>query len=172
MDASIADADLTICCAWWNLRFLLMQLDIRQESTRHSEQSPMYCDNSPAAGLQHLNEADRFVCWRLHRRGAPRPWIARSCPNRPAKRWTFLASSTHAYRISDEASVITSFHDPHRQSRAGSDVPGLDISPRRTPRQRMVLPYRISPLFETIEDLSHVEAVLTDLLSNNTTVHC
>ncbi len=172
-DSSVANAELTdLLRLVETFGFFLMQLDIRQESTRHSETVAEILQQLPGSpDYATLNEADRIrVLADRIAAGAPPP-LDRGALSEPAREILDVFAVVRRMRgeISEEAFgnyVISMTHTASHvlevmylawlSGLAGRN--GID----------WFCHVRISPLFETIEDLAHVEEVLTDLLSNDT----
>jgi len=169
--------------------FHLFQLDIRQESTRHTEAVAEILDQIEP-GLNYLDHSEEerisLLAERIQR-PSPRPDAAKSngclrinnvwgerikaddlTPETQQTLCVFEVMQRMRHNVSPDAFgayVISMTHTAshvmevlylaHRSGLAGFDAKGQ--------------PYcniRISPLFETIEDLEHIEQVLTLLLDN------
>ena len=172
-DARIAEAELTdLIRLVETFGFFLMQLDIRQESTRHTEAvidvlrqwsaTPDYAD---------LGESDRIhlLAERIASGQAPRLDMAQlSEPTRET-----LAVFDVIRRMRGEVSaeafgnyVISMTHTASHVLEVMFLAWVSGLAGRRD--DGWFCEVRVSPLFETIEDLTHVEQVLTDLLGDST----
>ena len=192
-DELLADADLKdLIRLAETFGFHLFQLDIRQESTRHTEAVAEILDQIEP-GLNYLDHSEeeriRLLAERIQRPSprlderiaAAKPgalqinnaWGERLCASdltpdtlqtlrvfevmqrmrhnvSPDAFGAYVISMTHA-----ASHVMEVLYLAHRSGLAGFDAKGQ--------------PYcniKISPLFETIEDLEHIEQVLTLLLDN------
>ncbi|MFN2309437.1 MAG: phosphoenolpyruvate carboxylase [Gammaproteobacteria bacterium] len=172
-DVRIAKIDLTdLIRLVETFGFFLMQLDVRQESTRHtdavSEVLGQFPDQTDYAAL---SDADRLgLLSRLMSTGAP-PAVDRDrlgeltretldvfdvmkrmrCEVSVEAFGNYVISMTHAASHVLEVMFLAWITGLAGRSDSG-----------------WYCQIRISPLFETIEDLSHVEAVLTELLDDGT----
>ncbi|BAZ93376.1 phosphoenolpyruvate carboxylase [Thiohalobacter thiocyanaticus] len=171
-DARIADGKLQdLIRLVETFGFFLLQLDIRQESTRHTEAVAEILQALEGADYNALDEAGRLQC--LAER------IAAGAPPRLAPD-SYSESTRETLAVFD---VMQRMQDEISPNAFGNYV----ISMTHTASHVMEVMYlawlnrlagrnngdwhcriRISPLFETIEDLSHVEEVLQALLNNAT----
>ena len=189
-DELLADADLKdLIRLAETFGFHLFQLDIRQESTRHTDAVAEILEHIEP-GLNYLNHSEeqriQLLAERIQR-PAPRPDAAQSngclrinsawgerikasdlTPETQQTLCVFEVMQRMRHNVSPDAFgayVISMTHTAshvmevlylaHRSGLAGFDAKGQ--------------PYcnlKISPLFETIEDLEHIEQVLTLLLDN------
>ena len=172
-DARVADGKLKdLIRLVETFGFYLMNLDVRQESTRHSDAvteilSLAYDNNSYA----EQNEEQRLATLSelVARREAPTiDKSALSTPTRetvevfevmrqmqrevsPNAFGTYVISMTHAASHVMEVMLL-------------ARLTGLIDTSSKEWRCNI----RVSPLFETIEDLAHIEVVMEQLLSNDT----
>jgi phosphoenolpyruvate carboxylase len=151
--------------------FFLMHLDIRQESTRHSEAVSEILKTLPdSIDYASLGEAARQQQLTQALTGAP-----------PALDRTSLSDDTR--ETLEVFDVMRSMQSEVSENAFGNYVISMTHSASHI-LEVMYLAWlnglagrkdddwfcqiRISPLFETIEDLNHAEAILTDLLQNET----
>lgn len=172
-DASIADAELTdLIRLVETFGFFLMQLDIRQESTRHTDAVADLLKQLPGApDYTALGEADRIrVLADYIARSAPPPIPRESLSESTGETLdVFAVVRRMRSEVSDEAFGNYVISMTHTASHI-LEVMFLAWITGLAGREAAdwFCHIRISPLFETIEDLSHAEQVLTDLLSNET----
>ena len=151
--------------------FFLMQLDIRQESTRHTEAVAEICAATGMGDYGALDEAGR--CDLLARRiaGGPPPALERASlgePTRETLEVFDVIRRMHA-EVSPQAFgnyVISMTHSASHVLEVMFLAWCCGLAGRRD--GEWFCQVRPSPLFETIEDLAHVETVLTALLGNDT----
>ncbi|MBI5462046.1 MAG: phosphoenolpyruvate carboxylase [Gammaproteobacteria bacterium] len=172
-DASIAGAELTdLIRLVETFGFFLMQLDIRQESTRHSDAVADILRQFPnTPDYATLNEADRIrLLADCIASGAP-PALDRAQLSELSGETLDVFAVVRRMRneVSAEAFGNYVISMTHTASHV-LEVMFLAWLSGLAGRSdgAWFCHVRISPLFETIEDLSHVEEVLTDLLGNNT----
>jgi phosphoenolpyruvate carboxylase len=172
-DARIAATDLTdLIRLIETFGFFLMQLDIRQESTRHTDAVTDVLAQLPGApDYAALGEADRLRVLAEHMAAGAPPALDHSRLGELTRETLAVFDVMRRMRseVSAEAFgnyVISMTHTASHvlevmflawlTGLAGRDAGGWFCR------------IRISPLFETIEDLSHVEEALTELLGNAT----
>ena len=151
--------------------FFLMQLDIRQESTRHTEAVAELATRLGQGDYPSLDEAGRIrMISEAIASGTP-PTLDRSGLSEPTRET--LEVFDVMLRMRDEVSPQAFGNYVISMTHAASHVLEVmylgwltGLAGRRGDGWFCHL--RISPLFETIEDLTHVEEVLTDLLENDT----
>jgi len=151
--------------------FFLMQLDIRQESTRHSEAVAEVCAAAGLGDYAALAEAERCsLLARLIAAGDP-PALDRAVlgeETRETLEVFDVIRRMHA-EVSPEAFgnyVISMTHSASHVLEVMFLAWCCGLAGRRD--GEWFCQVRPSPLFETIEDLAHVELVLTALLGNDT----
>ena len=174
-DARIADAGLTdLIRLIETFGFFLMQLDIRQESTRHSDAVTDILKQLPGAtDYAALSESERLRVLAERIATGKTPTLNR----------THLSESTQetldvfdvVQRMSSEVSaeafgnyVISMTHTASHVLEVMFLAWITGLAGRSD--NDWFCHVRISPLFETIEDLEHVEEVLTNLLGND--IYC
>ncbi|MFA7592467.1 MAG: phosphoenolpyruvate carboxylase [Thiohalobacteraceae bacterium] len=172
-DARIAATDLTdLIRLLETFGFFLMQLDIRQESTRHADAVTDVLRQLPEApDYTALDDADRLrVLAERIAAGAP-PALDHNRLDEPTRETLAVFDVMHRMRgeVSAEAFGNYVISMTHRASHVLEVMflAWLTGLAGRT-ADGWFCQIRISPLFETIEDLSHVEDVLTELLGNTT----
>ncbi len=172
-DARIADGKLKdLIRLVETFGFYLMNLDLRQESTRHSDAiteilSVAYHDNSYVG----LNEEQRLETLSEHVASRQPPVLDKSVLSKPTRETievfevmrqmqkeisprafgTYVISMTHAASHVMEVMLL-------------ARLTGLIDCSSKDWRCNIL----VSPLFETIEDLAHIEIVMEQLLSNDT----
>ncbi|MBI5040018.1 MAG: phosphoenolpyruvate carboxylase [Gammaproteobacteria bacterium] len=168
-DAHIADANLTdLIRLIETFGFFLMQLDIRQESTRHSDAVAEILRQFPGApDYATLNEADRIRVLAETIAAGTAPTLDRAQLNELTRETLDVFEVVRRMRseVSAEAFGNYVISMTHTASHV-LEVMFLAWLSGLAGRSggEWFCHVRISPLFETIEDLSHVEEVLTDLL--------
>ena len=168
-DAAIADADLLdLIRLVQTFGFYLFHLDIRQESTRHSEAVAELCRQLPdAPDYAALDEESRIrLLARLLAADAP-PAIDRGVLGDETAETLAVLDVMHDMRdeVSAEAFgtyVISMTHSASHVLELMWLASLAGLAGRSN--GEWFCHIRISPLFETIEDLAHVEQVLTRLL--------
>ncbi len=172
-DASIADADLTdLLRLVETFGFFLMPLDLRQESTRHTETVAEVLRQLPSSpDYNTLNEADRIRLLADCIAAGAAPSLDRAQLSEPTRDTLDVFDVIRRMRaeVSDQAFgnyVISMTHTASHVLEVMFLAWLSDLAGRTG--NAWFCHLRISPLFETIEDLSHVETVLTDLLGNST----
>jgi phosphoenolpyruvate carboxylase len=151
--------------------FHLSRLDIRQESSRHTEAvAEILACAGVTAHYASLSEAQRQ---RLHQRllgagAAPRLAVADLSEATRDLLRVFQVMAQMRVEVGEQAFgeyVISMTHHPSHVLEVMflAAVAGLA---GRDPEGQWYCHIRISPLFETIEDLAHVEGVLEALLSH------
>ncbi|HEY9198209.1 MAG TPA: phosphoenolpyruvate carboxylase [Gammaproteobacteria bacterium] len=172
-DTRIAEAELTdLIRLVETFGFFLMQLDIRQESTRHTDAVGnalgQFADQPDYASLK---EADRLrLLSDLIASGAP-PALDRDRLDEPTRETLAVFDVMRRMRseVSEQAFgnyVISMTHTASHVLEVMFLAWLTGLAGRAD--DGWFCQIRISPLFETIEDLSHVEEVLTDLLDTAT----
>ena len=171
-DASIANAELQdLIRLVETFGFYLMQLDIRQESSRHTEAVAELCHLLPTApDYLSLDEGQRLhvLCTALASAAAP-PFSDRDKLSEPTRETLAVFDVMNRMRseVSPEAFgnyVISMTHTASHVLEVMFLAWLAGLAGRRG--DEWFCEVRISPLFETIEDLMHVEQVLTSLLSH------
>ncbi|MEW6444932.1 MAG: phosphoenolpyruvate carboxylase [Pseudomonadota bacterium] len=172
-DALLADADLKdLIRLAETFGFHLLQLDIRQESTRHTDAVAEILDQvEPGLNYAEHDEHGRLrVLAERIRRNAPAVDASALTPETAQTLRVFEVMRTMRENVSAEAFGAYVISMTHAASHvmevmylahlAGLAGFGDDGKPYCN--------LLISPLFETIEDLAHIEEVLTLLLDNPT----
>ena len=171
-DALIAASELTdLIRLIETFGFFLMQLDIRQESTRHSDAVADILRQLPGAtDYAALSEPERLRILADHIAGGAAPLLDRSQLSEPTGQTLDVFGVMQ--RMRDEVSaeafgnyVISMTHTASHVLEVMFLAWLTGLAGREA--GAWFCRVRISPLFETIEDLEHVEEVLTNLLSNN-----
>ncbi|MFA7387628.1 MAG: phosphoenolpyruvate carboxylase, partial [Thiohalobacteraceae bacterium] len=170
-DARIADDELTdLIRLVETFGFFLMQLDIRQESTRHSEAVADLVRNlSAASDYATLSEPERIRLLAEHIASGPAPRLDPTRLSEATRETLDVFEVMHRMRgeVSAEAFgnyVISMTHTASHVLEVMFLAWISGLAGRRG--DDWFCEIRISPLFETIEDLAHVEDVLTELLGN------
>ncbi|WJW74898.1 phosphoenolpyruvate carboxylase [Thiohalobacter sp. IOR34] len=151
--------------------FFLLQLDIRQESTRHSEALAELFRVQGLADYMALDEPARLQQMADAIRSGQPPAIDRATLSEPTRET--LEVFDVMLRMRDEVSPRAFGNYVISMTHCASHVMEViylawltGLAGRRG--NDWFCHLRVSPLFETIEDLSHVEQVLTELLGNDT----
>ncbi len=172
-DARIAEGELTdLIRLIETFGFFLMQLDIRQESTRHTDAVTEVMQRLPGAhDYSTLSESDRIRVLAEYMAAGRPPELDREQFGELTQETLAVFDVMRRMRreVSAEAFgnyVISMTHTASHVLEVMflawlTGLAGRDGS-------NWFCQVRISPLFETIEDLAHVEEVLTDLLGNDT----
>jgi phosphoenolpyruvate carboxylase len=171
-DVSLADARLKdLIRLVETFGFYLMHLDIRQESTRHTEAITELCKSLPdTVDYAALNEADRqrYLTEVL---ASPPPVINRNSLSEDTRETleVFDVMRRMQGEISPNAFgnyVISMTHTASHILEVMYLAWMTGLAGKKD--AEWFCQVRISPLFETINDLDHVEEVLTQLLGNKT----
>jgi len=171
-DASLADARLKdLIRLVETFGFYLMHLDIRQESTRHTEAISELCSLLPdAVDYASLDEADRqgYLTGAF---ASPPPEINRNRLSEDTRETleVFDVMRRMQGEISPNAFgnyVISMTHNASHILEVMYLAWMTGLAGKKD--AAWFCQIRISPLFETINDLDHVEEVLTQLLGNET----
>ena len=171
-DASLADARLKdLIRLVETFGFYLMHLDIRQESTRHTEAITELCALLPdSIDYAALNEADRQLYLAGVLAGPP-PELDRNSLSEDTRETleVFDVMRRMQGEISPNAFgnyVISMTHTASHILEVMYLAWLTGLAGKK--EAAWFCQVRISPLFETINDLDHVEEVLTQLLGNGT----
>ena len=152
--------------------FFLMQLDVRQESTRHTEAVAELFSRQPGAPMYLALDEDERIQLLAETIANPRPFVIDKSTLTANTRETVEVLEVMA-KMRAEISpdcfgsyVISMTHQASHVMEVMllarlAGLAGLD-------NQGWFCDVRISPLFETIEDLGHIEQVMTKLLENET----
>jgi phosphoenolpyruvate carboxylase len=152
--------------------FHLVALDLRQESSRHTEAvAELLAQTDPPVDYRALSEPGRLAVLSDMVRSAEPLGVARSKLS-PATRETLEVFDVVA-RLSDELGpsvfgnyVISMTHAASHVMEVMALARQAGLLGRRGKDWFCAL--RVSPLFETIRDLTHIEPVLTALLDDRT----
>ena len=160
----------------------LMKMDLRQESTRHSDALNEVTEH---LGLGSYNEwdEDKRLEWLVTELEGRRPLIPPNMPFSPeaqevidtlkvAAQLGQQCLGAYVISMATRASDVLSVELLQREARmmaladAGSRMTAPAAAPAPgTPAYRKTLPLRVVPLFETLDDLDAAGAVMTRLLS-------
>ena len=171
-DATIANAELQdLIRLVETFGFYLMQLDIRQESTRHTEAVAELCRLLPdAPDYLSLDESQRVqLLGSAVASGTTPPLSDMNDLSEPTRETLAVFDVMNQMRseVSPEAFgnyVISMTHTASHVLEVMFLAWLVGLAGRKG--DEWFCEVRISPLFETIEDLMHVEQVLTSLLSH------
>ncbi len=152
--------------------FYLLKLDIRQESTRHSEAvDELFSQYLDQANYQQLDEKNRLTCLvaAINRNDLPTIDPQTLTANTQETLAVFSVISSVREQVSKEAFghyVISMTH-------AASHVLEVMLLARMSglvyqKNGQWICHINITPLFETIEDLEHIHPVMSELLNNET----
>ena len=173
-DARIAESELTdLIRLIETFGFFLMQLDIRQESTRHSEAVADIFKQLPGAtDYAALSEAERLNVLAERIAAGKSPALNRVHLSEQTRETLDVFDVMQRMRteVSAEAFgnyVISMTHTASHVLEVMFLAWITELAGRNA-NDEWFCQVRISPLFETIEDLAHVEEVLTNLLGNDT----
>jgi len=171
-DASVADAELKdLVRLVETFGFYLMHLDIRQESTRHSEAVGELLQTlqiEPGYGALDEAHRQRLLCDAL---AAPPPVLERAGLSERTRETleVFDVMRRMQAEVSTRAFgnyVISMTHTASHVLEVMFLAWLTGLAGRRD--DDWFANIRISPLFETIDDLEHTEQVLSELLGNDT----
>ena len=152
--------------------FFLVQLDIRQESDRHTEAvADLFHQQPEALDYQALDEPERLALLSRYIQSAPLELRNTSLTTATQETLEVLrVMKQMRHEVSPDAFgnyVISMTHSAshvmeviflaHQVGLAGRDATG-----------KWFCDIHVTPLFETIDDLLHIDPVLTALLDNNT----
>ncbi len=172
-DANVADGHLKdLIRLVESCGFFLVHLDVRQESSRHTEAVAELCARLPEpVDYTALTERERLE---LLARQLARPPLDLDLERlSPATRETlevFAVMKAMREEISPEAFgsyVISMTHSASHVLEVLFLAQQMSLAGRR-PDGRWYCDLRVAPLFETIEDLQHIEPVLATLLDQPT----
>ena len=152
--------------------FYLMRLDVRQESTRHTEAVAELFSRQPGAPMYlALDEAERIELL-AEAIANPRPFVI--------DKSTLTANTRETVEVLEVMAKMRAEISPDcfgsyviSMTHQASHVMEVMLLARLAglagrDNSGWFCDVRISPLFETIEDLSHIEQVMTQLLDNDT----
>ncbi|GAB6039446.1 phosphoenolpyruvate carboxylase [Endothiovibrio diazotrophicus] len=152
--------------------FYLMQLDVRQESTRHTEAVAELFSRQPGAPMYLALGEEERIALLAETIAEPRPFVIDKATLTPNTRETIEVLEVMA-RMRAEVSpdcfgsyVISMTHQASHVMEVMLLARLAGLAGRG--HQGWFCDVRISPLFETIEDLGHIEQVMTRLLDNET----
>ncbi|MDH4276116.1 MAG: phosphoenolpyruvate carboxylase, partial [Gammaproteobacteria bacterium] len=152
--------------------FFLMKLDVRQESTRHTQAvAELFAHFWGGADYEAENEEGRMRLLEdaLCRDHLPHIDATRLSENTAETLGVFKVMQQMREELSPEAFghyVISMTHAPSHVMEVMLLARTANLAGRQD--QQWFCNIRISPLFETIEDLAHIEPVMTDLFDNAT----
>ncbi len=166
-DRDVADAELTdLMRLVETFGFHLVHLDIRQESSRHTETIAEIADLMGLGNYSAMDEKARchVLCEAISQsRSAPRNLDSISAPARDCLE-TFRMIALMRDRMSDQAFgsyVISMTHHASHVLEVLYLASLYGLAGKRD--GALFCNLRIAPLFETIEDLQHTQSVLSDL---------
>jgi len=171
-DGNVADGELKdVIRMVETFGFHLVSLDLRQESSRHTEAvAELLANSDPSLDYRGLAETERMKVLADMCRAEPMP-VARSKLT-PDTRETLEVFDVMA-RLSDEIGpsvfgnyVISMTHAASHVMEVMALARQAGLLGRRG--EGWFCNVRVSPLFETIRDLTHIEPVLTALLDDPT----
>ena len=151
--------------------FFLMSLDIRQESTRHTQAvTELFATQSQTIDYEALSEAERI---KLLGRALAQPDCLTQQANLSAETCETLEVFNVMARMRVETSPEAFGSYIISMTRCASHVLEVLLLARQADLagyrdQGWYCDIRVAPLFETIDDLAHIEPVMEALLSNRT----